>query len=184
MCSKCRDSIYVIAHGVWSNHCLNGMKGSCTHHMAETLCKNLCTLCWNCKYIKVWQEGKKDSSWFEIFLSAFFFLWFFLLNWTWCSFFADTKLISLRRFRRYVSLCWFMWRNAPPYLVSKVQRLQFSEDSELTTLYDSLPRQSIAVCSVTLYRLMAYSESCFICWCSRCNLLSVVHVQQRVVIVT
>jgi hypothetical protein len=165
VCSKCRDCVNIIAHGVCSNHCLIGMKGSCTHHIAETLWKNLCTVCWNCKYIKVWQEWEERL----ILIWHLFkwpFLWFFLLNWTWCSFFADTKLISLRRFRRYVSLCSFVWRNALPYFVSKMQRLQFSVDSELMTLYDTFPRRFIAVHSVTLNHLVAYSESCFVCWCS------------------
>ena len=124
----------------------------------------ICALCVGIvNILRYCKNGKKDSSWFDIFLSALF-LWFFLLNWTWCSFFADTKLISLRRFRRYVSLCSFMWRNAPPYLVSKMQRLHFSVDSELMALYDSFPHPFIAVCSVTLNHLMTYSESCFMCW--------------------
>jgi hypothetical protein len=52
------------------------------------------------------------------------------------------------------------------------------------TLYGPLPRRFIAVRSVTLNRMMAYSESCFMCWCSQCKLFSVVHAEQTIVIVT
>jgi len=65
-----------------------------------------------------------------------------------------------------------------------MQRLQFSADSELMALYDSFPRLIIAVRSGTLNRMMAYSESCFVCWCNQCKLFSVVHAERTVVIVT
>jgi len=91
VCSKCRDSVNIIAHGVYGNHRLNGMKGSVTHYIAETMWKNLCTLFSICKYIKVCQEWEVRL----ILIWHLFkcpFLWFFLLNWTWCSFFADTRV--------------------------------------------------------------------------------------------
>jgi len=72
----------------------------------------------------------------------------------------------------------------PPYLVSKLQRLRFSVDSELMALYDSFPRRIIALRSGMLNRMMAYSESCFVCWCNQCKLFTVVHAEQTVVIVT
>jgi len=160
-----RWRVNIIAHGVCSKHCWVGWR-VVLHIILLRHCGRICTLCfWNCKYIKVWQEWEERLIliWHLFKCPIFFFLWFFLLNWTWCSFFADTKLISLQGFRRYVSLCSFVWRNAPPYLVSKMQRLQFSVDSELMTLYDSFPHRFFSQCVQLHWIIWRRTQNCVSC---------------------